>query len=385
MKIAMLTTAGQRCGIASYSEALVDGLRRLPDTDVQVVPIAVGEQPASHYEEQAARLNAPDVDLVHIQHEYSFWGFPTPGRSKFVEFRRLIRRPVVLTAHTTLPLKAIFPTRSERNPWRWLQKKRLVSDLTYRQSVEVATFDNDATIVHTDAAREEFLRRGLSSERLFTVPTGIPAPIPAATAGKAFRDRHNLHGKRVLTLFGYVTPNKGYEMVAKVLPTLPPDVMFVIAGGARRPVEEEYVRDLKHHLRNAGVDGRVIVTGYLSDDDVADAMQGSDIALVPHTQATNSYSVTLPLSHGRPTLASDLACFREMAARGDCLALFRSGDKSDFRAALMALLDNPQRRHQLAANALKYSERFAWPNVAAMTRDIYRTALDGHRANGHPS
>src|SRR5436305_12287700 len=78
MKIAMLTTAGQRCGIASYSEALVAGLRTLPDTDVQVIPIAVGEQPASHYEEQAARLNAPDVDLVHIQHESSLWGFPTP-------------------------------------------------------------------------------------------------------------------------------------------------------------------------------------------------------------------------------------------------------------------------------------------------------------------
>jgi len=29
----------------------------------------------------------------------------------------------------------------------------------------------------------------------------------------------------------------------------------------------------------------------------------------------------------------------------------------------------------LSANALRYTERFAWPNVAAMTRDIYRTAL----------
>jgi glycosyltransferase involved in cell wall biosynthesis len=375
MKIAMLTTAGQRCGIASYSAALVAGLKTLPDTDVQVIPIAVGEQPPSHYEEQAAQLNAPDVDVVHIQHEFSFWGFPTPGRSKFAELRRLIRRPVVLTAHTPLPLRAIFPTAGERNPWRWLKKKRLVSNRDYRESVEVRTFDNDATIVHTDAARAEFVQRGLSPERLFIVPMGIPAPLPAPTAGKSFRDRHGLHGKRVLTLFGYVTPNKGYEMVAEVLRTLPPDVMFVIAGGARRPLEEEYVQHLQRRLRELGVDKRVVITGYLSEEEVADAMQGSDVALVPHTQATNSYSVTLPLSHGRPTLASDLACFREMAARGDCLELFRCGDKHDFRAKLTALLDDPQRRRRLAANALRYSERFAWRNVAAMTRDIYQAAL----------
>jgi glycosyltransferase involved in cell wall biosynthesis len=237
MKIAMLTTAGERCGIASYSAALVASLRTLPDTDVRVVPIAAGEQSESHYEQQAAQLNAPDVDLVHIQHEFSFWGFPLPGRSKFAEFRRLIRPPVVMTAHTPLPLRAIFPTAGERNPWRWLKKKRLVSNRSYRESVEVATFDNDATIVHTGAAREEFVRRGLDPERLFLVPMGIPSPLPAASGGAAFRERYGLQGKRLLTLFGYVTPNKGYSLVAQVLPALPPDVVFVIAGGARRPVE----------------------------------------------------------------------------------------------------------------------------------------------------
>jgi len=381
MKIAMLTTAEERCGIASYSAALVASLRTLPDTDVQVIPIRVGEQPASHYEEQAALLNAPDVDLVHIQHEFSFWGFPTPQRSKFAELRRMIERPVVLTAHTPLPLRAIFPTRSERNPWRWLKKKRLVSNGTYRRSVEVATFDNDATIVHTDAARREFLRRGLCAERLHIVPMGIPAPVPARSEGRLFRDRYGLHGKRLLTLFGYVTPNKGYELVADVLRGLPPDVMLVIAGGARRPVEEPYVQQLEKHLRDLGVENRVVVTGYLTDQEVADAMKATDIALVPHTQATNSYSVTLPLTYGRPTLASDLACFREMAERGECLELFRCGDRHDFRAKLLALLDDAQHRRQLEENALRYTQRFTWRNVAAMTRDIYQSTLDASRAS----
>jgi len=383
MKIAMLTTVGERCGIASYSAALVSSLRALPETDVQVIPIAVGEQPASHYEAQAEQLNAPDVDVVHIQHEFSFWGFPTPGRSKFAELRRLIRRPLVVTAHTTLSLSAIFPTASERNPWRWLKKKRLVTNRAYRESVEVSTFAANATIVHTEAAHTEFVRRGLESERLFVVPMGIPAPLPANAGGSRFRDRHGLHGKRVLTLFGYVTPNKGYAMVAELLGTLPPDVTFVIAGGARRPMEEQYVEYLRRHIRRLGVEERVVVTGYLPDEEIAEVMKATDIALVPHTQATNSYSVTLPVTYGKPTLASDLACFREMAARSDCLELFRNGSKSDFREKLLALLGNPQRREQLAANALQDAARFTWPNVAAATRDVYRTAIDGHGGARH--
>jgi glycosyltransferase involved in cell wall biosynthesis len=224
----------------------------------------------------------------------------------------------------------------------------------------------------------EFESRGL--ERVFVVPMGVPEPLPAADAGTAFRDRYVLHGKRVLTLFGYVTPNKGYAMVLDNLATLPPDVVFVIAGGARRPIEEPCVADVKRHIAKAGVQDRVIVTGYLSDEDVAAAMQATDLALVPHTQATNSYSVTLPVSHGRPTLASDLACFREMASRGDCLELFETGDKSDFRRKLLALLDDPARRRQLAANAAQYARQFTWGHVAATTRNIYRAALDGRRS-----
>src|SRR5437764_15142800 len=107
---------------------------------------------------------------------------------------------------------------------------------------------------------------------------GIPAPIAAHSEGTAFRDRYRLHGKRLLTLFGYVTPNKGYELVADVLRGLPADVMLVIAGGARRPIEEQYVQYLKKRLRELGVEKRVVVTGYLTDPEVADAMKAADIA-----------------------------------------------------------------------------------------------------------
>src|SRR5690242_20692561 len=104
MRVAMLTTVGEQCGIGSYAGALIAGLRTLPDMEVEVVPITRGRQPTEHYVTQAELLNAPDIDVVHIQHEHGFWGGIRPNASAFWELRYLIQKPLVLTAHTTYTL-----------------------------------------------------------------------------------------------------------------------------------------------------------------------------------------------------------------------------------------------------------------------------------------
>src|SRR5581483_6466750 len=233
MKVAMLTTVGERCGIAAYTRALIEGLKTLPDLEVVVVPITEGRQPTAHYREQAARLNAPDVDVVHIQHEHSFWGGILPKASAFWEMRYLIQKPVVLTAHTTYTLAEMLRLKTERRPHKWLAKQMLVRNKGYRESVEIAPFMTALTIVHTTAARKELIARGAKPGFVYVVPTGIPAPLPAPTGGQAFREKFGLAGRRLITLFGYVSFNKGYELTLDILPSLPEDVAFVIAGGPR--------------------------------------------------------------------------------------------------------------------------------------------------------
>lgn len=375
MKIAMLTTAGERCGIASYTRALIAALETLPDTEVVVVPITEGKQAKEHYLTQAEQLNAPDVDVVHIQHEHSFWGGILPGKSAYWELRYLIKKPVVLTAHTTYSLAELLKVASERRPHKWLAKQWLLRNRNYRDSVEIAPFVTAMTIVHTAAARKALIARGAGADNVHIVPTGIPSPEPAPTGGAAFREKYNLQNRRLITLFGYIAPNKGYELTLEILPSLPDDVTFVIAGGVRSQGEEAYHAQLQEAIARSGQAHRIVVTGFLSETDVAEAMEASEIVLAPHTIATGSYSVTIPLTHGRPVLASDLDCFREIHARMDCLELFRAGDPADYRAKLTALLHNPQRQAQLSEAARRYAERFSWKRVAEMTRKIYQQAI----------
>jgi glycosyltransferase involved in cell wall biosynthesis len=383
MKVAMLTTVGERCGIAAYTRALVAGLKTLPDLEVVVVPITEGRQPTAHYREQAERLNAPDIDVVHIQHEHSFWGGILPKASAFWEMRYLILKPVVLTAHTTYTLAEMLRLKTERRPHKWLAKQMLVRNKGYRESVEIAPFMTALTIVHTTAARKELIARGAKPGFVYVVPTGIPAPLPAPTGGQAFREKFGLAGRRLITLFGYVSFNKGYELTLEILPSLPKDVTFVIAGGPRNADMEPYAAQLRERIAQAGLSERVVMTGFLDDTEVAEAMAASEIVLVPHTEATGSYSVTIPLTHGKPIVASDLDCFREISERVDCVQLFRAGDVGDYREKLAALLDDPARREQLASAAKKYAERFSWPRVAALTRDVYKAAIEVYKEPHH--
>ncbi len=391
MKVAMVTTTGERCGIAAYTRALIEGLKSLPDVEVEVVSITEGRQPTAHYVAQAERLNAPDVSVVHIQHEHSFWGGILPRRpwalrpnTGYWELRYLIQKPIVVTAHTTYSLAELLRLEAETRLHKRLLKQYLNNNIAYRESVDIAPFITAMTIVHTSAARNALIARGARPEYVTIVPTGIPTPQPAPTHGESFREAHQLQGKRVLTVFGYIAPNKGYELTLELLPSLPPDVVLVIAGGTRTPDMEPYAAQLNATIRAAGLQDRVLVTGFLSDADVAEVMAASDLLLVPHTQATGSYSVTFPLTHGKAILASDMDCFREIEARVACLQLFKAGDLADYRSKLLGLLEDPIRRERLSANAYKYAQRFSWPRVAALTRTVYEQAIDVYGRGHHP-
>ncbi len=382
MKIAMLTSVGGGCGIAAYTAALVDGLRTLPDTEVVVVPISVGRQPIQHYVTQAELLNAADIDIVHIQHEHSFWGGIMPRASAFWEMRYLIKKPVVLTAHTTYSLEHMLRVETEKRIHKLLVKKLLLRNTAYRQSVDTAPFVSAWTIVHTTAAREELMQRGVNGSYISVVPTGVPPALPSLDGGTAFRKKYNLEGCRIVTLFGYMAPNKGYELTFKILPELPSDVKVVIAGGPRTSDMEPYAADIKRQSEEPSIKGRVVITGFLPDSDVPDAMAASDLVLTPHTEATGSYSVMLPITHGRPILASTMDCFKEIYDRSGCLALFKAGDAAEYSKAVNRLLDSPEERAVLAQKAQKYADRFAWPRVASAMRRIYESAIEVY-SNGH--
>ena len=284
----------------------------------------------------------------------------------------------MVTAHTVFTTAELLRLPTETR-WRQRLAKQLLSAYPpYRNTVERDPFaEAAAVIVHTQAARERMVRRGVRPERVQVLPAGIPAPAPgpAPEAAAAARERWGVAGSRVATIFGYVTPDKGYETALEALKALPPAVHLLIAGGTRVEHEEAYLAVLRTAIREHGLERRVTITGFLEEPEIAAAMALSDVVLVPHTAANGSYSVMIALSYGKAVLASDLDCFRELAEEHGCVELFPAGDDRALADRLGFLLASGGTRRALEAAARRFAAERSWSTVARRTLEVYEEAL----------
>jgi glycosyltransferase involved in cell wall biosynthesis len=374
VKIAMWTSWQTRCGIAAYTASLVESLQAL-GVEVDVIPVPYTEREPGREAETIARLNA--AELVHVQHEYTFFGGIAPTSSSLPRYYRQLTVPRVVTAHTVFTAAELLRVAQETR-WRQRIAKELLSRYPpYRDYVERQPFAGaKAVIVHTGAARDRLAARHIPADRIHVLPAGVPAALEASPEEvAAFRERFRLAGHRVATIFGYVTADKGYETALEALGKLPPTIKLLIAGGTRVERESGYLDQLRETIRSRGLESRIAITGFLEEREIAAAMAVTDVVLVPHLAANGSYSVMVALGYGKPVLASDLPCFAEIAAQSPCVELFPPEDEYALADRMGLLMASSGIRSRMAADARQYAGERSWDAVAEKTLAIYLDAL----------
>jgi glycosyltransferase involved in cell wall biosynthesis len=371
----MFTSWQVRCGIASYAADLVGALNLLPETAVQVVPYDRQVHPRRDYAAWGEAMNGGDV--AHIQHEYSFFGYLLPWRNQYGAFADHIRKPLVITRHVTFDGPLTVPGRGlshavRRAKWaaynRWLgpYARYLNKDIFARA---------DRVIVLSARLKEHLVARGLDSDKIHVIPAGVPA-VPPAKGGAALRAAWGWQDKRVLGVFGYITPAKGYRLAVAALAKLPEDVVLLVAGGVRRAGDQGVLDDLQREIAAAGLGERVRITGYVEEAAVPAHIDACDLLLYPATHADSSYSLVTGLAYAAaPVVASDVYGHREVAERRAGIVLFRSGDAPSLAQAAAELLTSPTQRAALLMEARAYAQAYSWPVIAAQTREVYARTL----------
>jgi glycosyltransferase involved in cell wall biosynthesis len=374
VKLALWTTLEPGSAIAAHSADLAAALRRL-GVEVDEVPVPFGDRDPARAEETLARLNAADV--VHVQHDYPFFGGIAPRGSSLPHYlarlARLARleRPHVVTVHSPLTTAELLRLPGEERPRQRLAKRLLAASPGYRRSLEREPFARAAAVfVHTEDARQAMLRRGLQHGRVHRVPPGIPAP-PDEAAGEAaaLRERLGLHGGRLATVLAGPAA-EGLETALEALRSLPPAARLLVAGS----FDAETVRA---GIRARGLEGRAAVTSCAGARELAAALAAADAALVPGGAPAGSYLGMIALGAGKPLLAPDTPCFRELFREAPCVELFEAGDERALAERLGFLLASAGARERLAAAAGELAARRTWAAAAAATLALYEGALAG--------
>lgn len=307
--------AGEREEVpARYVDAFfykrTDGLQRLPGP---VRGVSKGFAHAFGLARLVAKVWRHAPDVVHVQ-----WVLLPPF--DLVALWLIKRRcRVVLTVHDTTPFNGARLS--------WLQ------EAGFDAPIRLA----DAVIVHTRAARERLLARGLDPRKVTVIPHGPLALAASPPAPRAPRDP-----RWTFVLFGEIKPYKGadllVEAIARLAPALRARCRVVIAG---RPMMD--LAPLAERTAALGLAGTVeLRLRRLSEPEMAALFEEADSFVFPYRQIDASGVYFLVKSLGKWLIASRVGAFAEDLAEGVEGALVPVADVAALAQALeQAVLTRP--------------------------------------------
>ena len=152
--------------------------------------------------------------------------------------------------------------------------------------------------------------------------------------------RYRLGGKRVLLTVGRIVSQeryKGFDEVIEVLPELPDDVTYLIAGGGN---DTQRLRAKTHEL---GVARRVVFTGLFAEEEKRDLYNLADVYVMPSRGEGFGFVFLEAMASGLPVIASTQDGGREATLDGRLGLLVDPTSPDAIRAAIEDLLARGER------------------------------------------
>jgi 1,2-diacylglycerol 3-alpha-glucosyltransferase len=367
------------------SQPAGDDLLRLP-----AVPCGVADLRMSHWLLRGAwatgalaEIAARSPDLIHVH---------TPGPIGLlgVLAARRLGVPLVQTYHTDLHAYVDayrLPAAALRAGLRLyahrLGMPRPVSPRRHpRPGRRRATVDATNTLLMGQAAALVVPSRAIlarfqlpvDADRVFVIPTGVAARPVDPAAVRTFRDRHGLRDTdRVILFVGRVNQEKGVDLLisafARVAAAVP-DARLVLVGAVYDN------RRLTGLLQDAGIAGRVVVTGQQTPEVVRAAYASAEVFAFPSTTDTQGLVLQEAAHAGVPVVMADPALHAHGPLSG--AAVLVGTGPEEFAAGLRRLLDDPEAARRLAVRAAARAADLSPDRYAAAMTGVYDwCAADG--------
>ena len=372
--IAFLSTYPPReCGLATFTEDLVNEIDKIPFIRPSVIAVANREEytnsqvkcTLNQHDRTSYLLTAlwanKNVDLLVIEHEYGIFGGECG--EYIIDLARTLKIPFIVTTHTVL----VEPAPKQLTVLRDLG----------RLSTKVVTMAESSIPILAGTY-------GIELEKLVFIPHGVPN-MQVESRDK-LKVSHGLQNKQVISSFGLISPAKGLEYgieaVAKVVPDHE-NLMYLILGKTHPCVKEsmgeKYRQSLMDLAQGLGVRDNIrFIDKYLTKEEVITYLHLSDMYLTPYLSKEQAVSGTLAyaMGCGRVIVSTPYRYAEEMLGGGrGMLAEFRDSDS--MASCIRSVLENPVRKKDMEMKTLAVGRTMTWANVAAQYAELGRNIIDG--------
>jgi glycosyltransferase involved in cell wall biosynthesis len=309
--------------------------------------------------EAAQKINASNVDVVNVQHEYGLYG-GSCGRY-ILDFMEVLEKPIVTTLHTVLPTPP--------------EEAKAVTREIYRHSADVVV-PGHVGISLLETAFD------LGPRKVRVIPHGVP-DVPFISTERPKR-KLGLSRKFVIGSFGLLHPAKGVECVLEALPQViadnpEMDVLYLIVGETHPNIVknegERYRQHLKQIVERLGLEHRVMfVDRYLTNRNLILHFLATDICVLPYLARDQIVSGVLSqaIGCGKAIIATPYLHAREALAdeRG---VILRSDESSEMVEAITSLMRNDQLRREMEIRTYMYGRSITWKEVARKYMELFST------------
>ena len=395
MKIAYLGRyPPAECGIAEYTWFLVEEMRRVSGVEIVVlgnedVPreaafsdnvrvLRVFRSASSDYSRVLEALREIRPDILHIQHDYSF--FP-----QSIEFLELLRRcremgiRIVVTMHTVKAPTGIARAVAGETTFSEGARQDFELIMFQRKLVELS----DAVIVHSYLQEHELWIQGVDIEKVVIVPHGTLINPHISRDRRAVLEELRRAGidlgeGMVISLPGFVRPDKGLDIALKAFDIVSRRIDAVLVmGGAPQGAGSEKLRDALAQV--AGRRSRVVfVDRFIDRDTMLKILAASHVVVLPYREVRGLIGVSgvlhLAMGSFRPMVCTRVPRLVEYCERVPHLCA-RQGDFMEFSYKLMNLLENLENYRRDLEPVWRYALDTSWSRVARKHVEVYESVL----------
>ncbi len=261
--------------------------------------------------------------------------------------------PALLTIHDLQPL--LLPDNFSRVK-QWYLRWRLPASARRSRLVVTLTEYTRRTIVE---------RLGVPEERIAIVSPGYTAALAEEPVGDPGA-RYDITGP--FFLYPAITyPHKNHELLvkafAKVVATRP-DALLVLTHRAAQM--EPFLTELAASL---GVTERIRRLGHIDRGDLNWFYRHATAVTFPSHFEGFGLPVLEAMGHGCPVIAANTTALPEVV--GGCGVLLDPDDADAWAEAMLALLDDEERRLWLAEAGIARTAEFRWSASAMQLRAVY--------------
>jgi len=372
MKIVYVSTyLPKQCGIATYTDYLIHGMRKVdPTLEIKIIaeqgasPIKLDkfevipcwDRNKNYVEPIISNTRAGDV--VHIQHEYSIYKFDDRLPSVLQGLGANTKK--IITIHCVKP--AQFSERGAEDEDFAARIARLA----------------DEVIVHLPTQEAILTRLAIPSKKIHVIPHGTEL---SDEDKEVSRKRLGLPvDAKILLMFGFIKKHKNLHIVLDALVEILErfrDVYFFIAGGLAPNAskkDRDYTEFIAKRIEELRLQKNVIYPNkFFPNEDVPYLLRASDIVLFPYYEEDRSASGSLHLAIGakRPTIASRIPKFEELRNISDDL-LVLPYNSSGIAGIAIRLFEDQEFRKYVVNRTEEYRVLTSWQTVARQHLKLYK-------------